>query len=122
MLVMYGIGALCERLLSEREMAGLPPFAHLALLRAESQQPDAALHFLRAARALLVPARGVEVLEPISAGMERRAGFVRAQLLLQSKQRAALHRLLAQTLPQFDTLRERRGVRWSIDIDPGDLF
>ncbi len=121
-LIRQGYGALCERLLSEREMAGLPPFAHLALLRAESQQPDAALHFLRAARALLVPARGVEVLEPISAGMERRAGFVRAQLLLQSKQRAALHRLLAQTLPQFDTLRERRGVRWSIDIDPGDLF
>ncbi len=121
-LVKQGYGALCERLLAEREMASLPPFAHLALLRAESTQPQAALRFLHAARAQLPAVRGVEVMEPISAGMERRAGFVRAQLLLQSTQRSALHRLLAQALPQLASLREGRGVRWSVDVDPGDLF
>ncbi|HET8881217.1 MAG TPA: hypothetical protein VFM56_03500 [Solimonas sp.] len=52
--------------------------------------------------------------------MERRAGFVRAQLLIQAAQRSALQRALAATVPRLAELA--RGVRWSIDVDPADLF
>ena len=60
----------------------------------------------------------MRLLGPVAAAMERRAGRFRAQLLLESASRAALHRLLGSWLPELDLLPEARGVRWSIDVDP----
>jgi len=54
--------------------------------------------------------------------MERRAGRYRAQLLLQGSARAPLHRLLHAWLPEVELLPGSRAVRWSLDIDPIDLF
>jgi len=54
--------------------------------------------------------------------MERRAGRHRAQLLLQSSSRAPLHRLLGIWVVQLESLPEARQVRWSLDVDPIDLF
>ena len=121
-LVTQGYGALCDALLAERAATGLPPYAHLALLRAESRQSAAALRFLQAAAPLFADTRGVEAMSPIPSGMERRAGYVRAQLLLQSASRAALHSALGSRVPLLAALPEARGVRWSVDVDPGDLF
>jgi primosomal protein N' (replication factor Y) (superfamily II helicase) len=120
-LAQGGYRALCDALLAERRDASLPPYSHLALLRAESREPALAMRFLAAARPLLT-ARGVTVHEPNPSGMERRAGFVRAQLLLQASGRAALHRVLAAAVPQLDTLPDARKLRWSIDVDPYDLM
>ena len=47
---------------------------------------------------------------------------VRAQLLLQAPSRAALHRLLTPWLVQLESLPGNRQVRWSLDVDPIDLF
>jgi len=67
----------------------------------------------------VAPAGGtVNLLGPVAAAMERRAGRYRAQLLLESASRSALHHLLAAWLPELDDLPEARGVRWSIDVDP----
>lgn len=54
--------------------------------------------------------------------MERRAGRSRAQLLLQAHRRAPLQQLLAQTVPTLGELPSARNVRWSVDVDPADLF
>jgi len=54
--------------------------------------------------------------------MERRAGRHRAQLLLQASNRATLHRLLTPWLQALEQLPGSRSVRWSIDVDPLDLF
>ncbi|HET8880587.1 MAG TPA: primosomal protein N', partial [Solimonas sp.] len=114
-LVERGYEGLSEALLAERRDAQLPPFSHLALLRAESRDAAQPMRFLRDARELLLPLRGVQVMEPMPSGMERRAGFVRAQLLIQAAQRSALQRALAATVPRLAELA--RGVRWSIDVD-----
>lgn len=121
-LVERGYDALAEALLEEREMTRLPPYAHLALLRAEAQDPSLPLRFLRAARDLYTPFKDVQTMEPIPSGMERRAGYTRAQLLMQSDSRAALQRALAATVPRLGELPDARRVRWSIDVDPADLF
>ncbi|MFT4045716.1 MAG: primosomal protein N' [Solimonas sp.] len=121
-LVERGYDALAGALLAERAMAKLPPYAHLALLRAEAQDAALPLRFLRAARALYAPFADVQTMEPIPSGMERRAGFTRAQLLLQSDGRAALQRALAATVPRLGELPDARRVRWSVDVDPADLF
>ena len=54
--------------------------------------------------------------------MERRAGRFRAQLLLQGSTRAALHRLLTPWLQALEQMPSGRAVRWSLDVDPIDLF
>jgi len=122
-LVHEGYPAFATAALEEREAAELPPFSHLALLRAEAVSRTAPLAFLEAARAAAEPISGpVLLLGPVPAPMERRAGRYRAQLLLQAEERHALHRLLKQWLPQVEALKSGRQVRWSLDVDPGEMF
>ena len=117
-----GYGALCSALLTERREAGLPPYSYLALLRAEAEDAAAPLRFLTRASELLREGGDVQVGAPLPALMERRAGRVRAQLLLQSPKRPPLQALLAAQLPLIEALPEARRLRWSVDVDPYDLF
>ncbi|WP_439860681.1 primosomal protein N' [Pseudomonas sp. MBLB4136] len=127
-LTEQGYFAFAEQALSERRDAGLPPFCHLALLRAEAHKPGQAEGFLDEAcneAELLVnelQLDGIELLGPVPAPMERRAGRYRAQLLLQSSARAPLHRLLHSWLAALEQMPSGRAVRWSLDVDPIDLF
>ena len=54
--------------------------------------------------------------------MARRAGRYRAQLLLQSADRKALHAVLARLRPALENDPAARKVRWSLDVDPVELF
>jgi len=122
-LLAEGYAAFAQAALEERRQANLPPYSYLALLRAEAADPSLPLAFLQHARELAegLGARGVQ-LGPIPAPMERRAGRVRAQLLLQAAQRGALHRLLAPWLLQLEGDKLGRKVRWSLDVDPQEMF
>jgi len=64
----------------------------------------------------------IDLLGPVPSPMERRAGRHRAQLLLQAAQRSALHQLVHMLLPLLEQHPLARKVRWSIDIDPLDMF
>jgi primosomal protein N' (replication factor Y) (superfamily II helicase) len=130
-LVHGGYHAFAGAELAQREAAGFPPFAHLALLRAEAKQVEQVQAFLQAARrafadALPAPARGapppLELHGPMPAPMPRRAGHQRMQLLLSAQRRAQLHALLDAALPPLYELPEARRVRWSLDVDPVDLY
>ena len=110
--------------LEERRQAGWPPFACLALLRAEASQRPLVFSFLQEAAALArehAPA-GLNVLGPASAPMERRAGRYRGQLLLQAGSRRALQQLLPAWREAVAGIEAQRRVRWSLDVDPVDLF
>jgi primosomal protein N' (replication factor Y) len=114
-----------ELALQERTIAEYPPFAHFALLRAESPAPHVALGFVRAARALADSCRGnrsVELMDPVPAPMERRAGRYRAQLLVQAKQRRPLHQFLSCWLARLEETAASKRVRWSLDVDPTDMY
>ncbi len=121
-LIQQGYPAFCETLLRERRQFGLPPFGYLALLRAEAQQEGEAMAFLRQARERMPQGTAVEALGPAPAGMARRAGYHRAQLLLRAGSRAALHQLLDHWLGPIEALPAARRLRWSVDVDPADLF
>jgi primosomal protein N' (replication factor Y) len=56
------------------------------------------------------------------APMPRRAGLQRGQLLLSADERARLHAFLPDWIASVRTLREVRRVRWSLDVDPADLY
>jgi len=125
-LANHGYAAFAEAALHERKAAGLPPYATLALLRAESPAAGPPREFLESARNLAdelgAQRLGVNLLGPAPAPMERRAGRFRSQLLLKSTERAQLQKLLAEWVPQLESLPEARKVRWSVDVDPADLF
>ena len=124
-LVREGYAAFATLALEERSLAGLPPFSHFALVRTESTQAEAGMQFLQHALQAadqLEAAEGVQFLGPVPAPMERRAGRWRAQLLLQAQSRGALHRLLEAWIESLENLPAARKVRWSLDVDPMDLF
>ena len=115
-------------LLNERSQALLPPYRHIALLRAEASSRDMPNEFLSAARDMgfqLPNTQGAhcpaELLGPIPAAMEKRAGRYRAQLLIQTDNRALLHNFLHHWLPQLSQLPQAKKVRWSIDVDAMEL-
>jgi primosomal protein N' (replication factor Y) len=123
-LLRDGYAALARRLLDERREMALPPHASLALLRAEATAAEAPLAFLEDARrqaaALAVP--GVELMGPIPAPMERRAGRYRAHLLLQAPRRQDLQRLLERWVTDLSAIKSARRVRWSLDVDPMEML
>jgi primosomal protein N' (replication factor Y) len=122
-LLERGYDGFAEAALVERSQASWPPFSRLAALRASGKTPEAALGFLREARgASGAPLRGLKLLGPVPAAMAKRAGRYHAQLLIESRERRALHQFLDGWLPQVEALRSAQRVRWALDVDPIELF
>ena len=132
-LINGGYHAFAEAELEQREAAGFPPFAHLAMLRAEAKHADPPMAFLHAARRALADwhkrlqganpaAAEVEANGPMPAPMARRAGHYRAPLLLSAPRRGPLPGALSELIPALHALPESRKVRWSLDVDPIDLY
>jgi primosomal protein N' (replication factor Y) len=122
-LIHGGYHAFADAELMQREAAGFPPYAHLALLRAEAKHADPPTAFLQASRELLqqtdIP---LQLSGPLPAPMPRRAGYQRAQLLLSTSDRRALHGAIDRALPDIYADPSARKVRWSLDVDPMDLY
>jgi primosomal protein N' (replication factor Y) len=122
-LLAGGYGAFSTAALQEREAAGWPPFSRLALIRAEATTEDPPMRFLAAARRIATAAKGkVSLLGPAPAPMQRRGDRFRAQLLLQAATPSQLQTFLSAWITQLDDLPESRKVRWSVDVDPLELF
>jgi primosomal protein N' (replication factor Y) len=121
-LLSEGYGGFAQQALAERAAARWPPYGRLALLRASSVAPTAALDFLTAARRLGGTERGVDLRGPVPAAMLRRAGRHHAQLLVESGDRPQLQRFLADWLPRVEQLPAGGSLRWALDVDPLDVF
>ena len=119
-----GYEKVSQSALEERQSAAWPPFGRLALLRAAATRREDAHAFLGMARAIAegMQIAEVRILGPVSAPMERKAGRYRAQLLLQSNQRGKLHGMLRHLRTSLESNSASRKVRWSIDVDPIELF
>ncbi|BAO42994.1 primosomal protein N' [Thiolapillus brandeum] len=123
-LVEEDYNAFARRALKEREMAGLPPCSSQALIRASARSLEIAEGFLEQAAELAGRSADgrVAVWGPVPAPMRKRAGRHRAQLLLQTGQRPELQRLLDLLVPALSSLPDAGRVRWSVDVDPVDLY
>ena len=119
--------AFAESQSAERRMAGLPPFSHLAMMRADAKTAQAARAFLQAAAEVasgLPGADAVMVYPPVPLSIARVADVERMQMLVESPSRMALQRFLAQWLPHLHEMRQlrrdadQRILRWAVDVDP----
>jgi len=116
-----------EILFAERKEADMPPFTHLCLIRAEAIELKDPISYLKKVAAITAKLcaeheLAAEWLGPIPAPMEKRAGKYRMQLLLKSKNRGVMQKLLQHLTPAMAALKHTRQLRWSIDVDPQDLI
>jgi primosomal protein N' (replication factor Y) (superfamily II helicase) len=127
----HDFSAFAAAQLDERRSAGLPPFSHLALLRAEARSAEAAEAFLHEAAALAdgLPgasswAGAVMIYPPVPTAVPKVADIERMQMLIESSSRGLLQRMLAAWLPAIHQMRRERARadqridRWAIDVDP----
>lgn len=122
----YDFESFAAQQLKEREMAGLPPFAHLAMLRAEGRTQEAARHYLQAAAELIEPLvqelGGILMYPAVPTAVQRVANVERAQMLIEASARPLLQKLLQRAMPQWLALAQKNRpsglIRWAVDVDP----
>ena len=123
----HDFAAFAQSQLKEREMAGLPPYSHLAVLRAEARTVEAARGFLQAAAESAATQPGADAVmlyPPVPLGVARVANVERMQMLLESDSRVALQRFLAGWMATLLRVRgerkssDERILRWAVDVDP----
>ncbi|MGC1855111.1 MAG: primosomal protein N' [Candidatus Aquirickettsiella sp.] len=122
-LLEQGYLSYSEILLQERRVSLLPPYSYLALMHAEALSSTYPLDFLNEVKnqAELV-GEEISLLGPVPSLHPRRAGYYRYQLLLQAKRRNVLQSLLEQIIKPISLLASARRVRWSLDVDPIEIF
>lgn len=121
-LLRGGFDACAAELMHERRRASLPPFSHLALLRAEARDAERGQALLRrCVQWLREGGHDVMTWGPAPAPLERRAGRFREQLMLHASRRELLHTTLQGLMATIRAWPEGKGVRWSLDVDPQDL-
>jgi len=130
-LARYDFASFANAQLAERRASALPPFVFQALLRVEANKLETALDFLGRAKTAgeplcaaggpdtVQPGAPVTLFDPVPMPMARLAGKERAQLLLESASRKALHAFLDAWLPRIAELKG--AVRWQIEVDPIEI-
>lgn len=120
-LLSQGYLAFATALLEQRKQWSFPPYTYQALIRAEALEKTKAMLFLEKVSEKLNINSELMVMGPIPSAMERRAKWYRAQLLLSSHNRTALHQTIASQLTAITKIRKGGKLRWVIDIDPLEL-
>jgi primosomal protein N' (replication factor Y) len=116
-LITHDFARFADSQLDERRRAGFPPYVFEAALRAEATELARAMAFLQAARNRIEPPDTVRMFDPVPNVITRRAGWERAQLVIQSGSRPALQDYLARlSAALFE--EPARSVRWHLDVDP----
>ena len=125
--------AFAEQQLKERLEAGLPPSTFQALIRSDARTQAVAQAFLNHANAQLQSLEGlgtldasalveVSVYPAVPLSIQRVANVERAQMLIESASRKALHRVLELLQEQLHASRsepQHKGlIRWLVDVDP----
>ncbi|MCE9685931.1 primosomal protein N' [Shewanella sp. AS16] len=121
-LLHKGYGEFARAQLKERQQALLPPAWHMVLVRAEAHLASDADAFLNAFAALLPNDKEFEVIGPLPAPLDRKAGKFRRQLMFQAKNRNRLQQEFERVHPLVEQLPEGKRCRWSLDRDPQDLL
>jgi primosomal protein N' (replication factor Y) len=130
-LLNKGYSHFSELIIQERKRAHLPPFTFSALIQAEGLQTQPIITFLGETKTHLKNAwlriqkedhvlreKTLELLGPVPAFFEKKAGHFRYQLYIQSQQRGALHHVIDEAIQTIEALSSGKRVKWRLEIDP----
>ncbi len=129
LLIAEGYNKFATEVLRQRREAELPPYSYVVLLRAESPDKKIPEKFLRMLVELVrswigagTISDGIMIFGPVVAPMERLGGRYRYQLMFQCSKRRELNVLIGNIRKCLESHPDARKVRWSMDVDPVDLF
>ena len=115
-----------RNLIIERKAAKSPPFSFQAKIQAESPNTfvsrDFILDLLESAMKIKKLPKGLRVIGPLPAVMEKKSGVYRWEINIFSESRKSLHEFLELTQTILYLPSTSKKVRWSIDIDPISLI
>lgn len=128
-LLNEGYMGFAAKALAERKEVLLPPYAYQALIRAEANKIEYYQSFLEycfqvmnSSKQHLPADHDIQFLGPVPAPMEKKAGKYRGQLLIQASARKNLHNVINDLIKTIEANKAAQRVRWSIDIDPQELY
>ncbi|PHS73208.1 MAG: primosomal protein N' [Cycloclasticus sp.] len=123
-LIQQDYATFAKDALDERQQAGLPPYHHQALLRVNAVDESAIMRFLNDVKSAHTHINNprVSLLGPVPSPMLKRAGRLRYQVLFQTSERKSRHQYLQHLTHHIGSMKSARKVRWSIDVDPTDLY
>lgn len=112
--------------LQERKETDFPPYNYMTLIKAEDKIKQKPLQFLGQVKQMLEQLITLKNLSaqcwgPIPATIERKGDRYRAQLIIQSKNRAALNYIVSTWVNAAENEKNWKKIRWSLDIDPMDM-
>lgn len=114
--------------LEERRTAQLPPYVYQALLTAQARELNTAIDFLQHSRDVAQTwldtqsaPENITLFDPVPLRVTRVAQVCRAQLLVESPSRSALHLLLKAWLPALGTRHAKGQLRWQLEVDPLEI-
>jgi len=127
-LLNSGYAGFSDKVLQERKELLLPPYAFQAMIRAESNKTenyqtflDYCFQALNSIKKNLPADNHCQLMGPVPAPMEKKAGKFRGQILVQANQRNFLHYLFDELIRIVEENKAAQRVHWSIDFDPQDL-
>lgn len=117
-------GEQARTMLAARQAAGMPPAGQLVILRTDCSDAaygDAFLQNVREGALNALPA-GAQLIGPLPSPMQRRAGKFRSQVILLAPDRRTAQIATGILVAQAEATPPRRGLKWSVDVDPQDLY
>lgn len=113
-----------RELLAQRRESLMPPVGQLLLLRTDCARADVGEDFLHELRQRVAPQLppGARMIGPLPSPMQRRAGKFRAQLLVTATNRRDAQAAASRLVEAAEALPAKSDLKWSIDVDPQDLF
>lgn len=126
-LVEKGYADFAVEALKMRQLMSLPPFSSQVLFKATSKNSEQAVQFLQelanyfAARANELGLKDLQIRQPFSAPLAKKAGYYRWLLLIQHPSRMAIQKLLSLFDAEKEQLAIPSTMKLAMDIDPMDI-
>ena len=123
LLATKGYDFFAQEELKLRQQYQLPPYQHIAIIRAEAPHTGRAEGFLHSIKEQQSATFSqIQWSGPFPSPMEKRAGVFRSQLLLSSHSRPMLQHVLSHLCLSIEQHPLANKIRWSVDVDPYDLY
>ena len=120
-LLSQGYESFALKYLSDRMKANLPPYSHLSLVRISSGKKITGFSFLDKIKHYHLAQKNIFFLGPAEAPISKKNNMYVHQLIVGSKNRKGL-RKITREIRQYIILKKPYNIKWSIDVDPIDLY
>ena len=120
-LLKKGYSNFSLKALESRKKTNLPPFSYLSLLKISSIKKNTPISILDTIAKKLMKDKNLKILGPAPAPIMRKNNRYIYQLIIQSNNRKLLL-LKSSQIREYMVDNKKYDIRWSLDIDPIDLY